>query len=689
MADTPAGERPNPEAGDWRVPGPEKGGKSGTSGPKSCLIGCVTAPFIVILLALLALMGRSGTITDVREFYEEAKAAVREPGPLEDDRLEDKAPEFDPELVMLRPFDGEHGLRMLVNASAAVIELDVVGTDPKVEPYLLRLHANYADAAAFIEAGGKEIIPSINSLDGKAKQFDDGFYAELDAALTHGKMKAFHDTSALVADIMATLDPSGAAYAWLWGALEVGGFLPEDAAARAPGRAAAYVEQFNRDPAASKPIGFYTWSDELRRTFRFLRYLQRKWDTRRGVPDEIAAVLASDAGLMKRYGTMLDLYAHLTNPMSSPSFSHIADPANAGRMVREIELAYGFELKGDGPRVQFLPYSGSKESRLFTLLFGWRPLPPGVDLMMELVKAIRSGRVDLAPGEDSGWYDYQVYALETFLLPGRGKEKDKLLLKRKYKERLLEAFKTILTKRRETHVRQVDVSIGCSAKPAAPVLLTPRIRIEPAPTYFLRMARSYAFIRDYLAATVPEEVMAGLVGRTRGGTRGKPLGEELDWMRRFFYGLHLVACDDIGMRPDLLEDELSDPEECEELTLEWLRDWRSDPDMAVDTRVVVPIFIDPSRGVTRFWGTAGVRGAKLRVTYARPPSWASTYAPAGEKPNWRTVPPDRLAPQEAVILVDEFVEFERAGRTPLTRDEFREICDGKRTKAEILEALSK
>ncbi|MHC4251785.1 MAG: hypothetical protein ACYS9X_21915, partial [Planctomycetota bacterium] len=223
MMDTQTGGPPTPEAG--------KGGRaeaSGASGLKSCLIGCVVAPFVLILLVLMAIAGRSGTISEVREFYEEAKAAEREPGPLEDDRLEDKAPEFDPGLVMRRPFVFGHGARMLVNASAAVIELDVIGTDPEVEPYLSRLHANYADAAAAVEAGGKCLIPSINSLDGKAKQFDDGLYAELDAAFTHGKMRAFHDTSELALDIMAKLDTGAAAYAWLWGALEVGGFLPEE-----------------------------------------------------------------------------------------------------------------------------------------------------------------------------------------------------------------------------------------------------------------------------------------------------------------------------------------------------------------------------------------------------------------------------------------------------------------------------
>ena len=138
-------------------------------------------------------------------------------------------------------------------------------------------------------------------------------------------------------------------------------------------------QQFRQGHRCLEAIGFYTWSDELKRTFRFLRYLQHKWPTRSGAPDQIAAVLAADAGLMKRYKTMLDFYAHLTNPFNSPSFGHLADPAHAGKSVRGIELALGFDPKPDGPRVQFLPNSGSKEVRLFNRLFGPSGLPPGAD----------------------------------------------------------------------------------------------------------------------------------------------------------------------------------------------------------------------------------------------------------------------------------------------------------------------
>jgi hypothetical protein len=67
-------------------------------------------------------------------------------------------------------------------------------------------------------------------------------------------------------------------------------------------------------------------------------------------------------------------------------------------------------------------------------------LPPNADLMRELVRRIRSGDVDLKPGPQSGWYEYQAYALETLLLPEKGSEHDKLLLTKAYKKRMLEAF---------------------------------------------------------------------------------------------------------------------------------------------------------------------------------------------------------------------------------------------------------
>ncbi len=118
--------------------------------------------------------------------------------------------------------------------------------------------------------------------------------------------------------------------------------------------------------------------------------------------------------------------------------------------------------KLEGPQaIAVFPSSRSKETELFRRLFP-QGLPPSADLMKELIKAIRNGKVDLAPKPSSGWYEYQIYALETFLLPEKGEENPKLLLTKAYKKRMLEAFQALMTKRRETHARDVDGQIGGS-----------------------------------------------------------------------------------------------------------------------------------------------------------------------------------------------------------------------------------
>ena len=344
--------------------------------------------------------------------------------------------------------------------------------------------------------------------------------------------------------------------------------------------------------------------------------------------------------------------------------------------------------------MHFLPYSTSRETVLFNKLFPVG-LPEGTDLMMEFVKAIRDGRVDLAPGKDSGWYDYQVYALETFLLPECGKEHDKLLLTKKYKQRMLEAFKALMTKRRETHVRQSSWGGEESAPEEPPEpFLAPRLRLEPNPTYYLRTARSYAFLQTYLEAMVPEPVSRRLTGRRQGGDRGIPLMEELEYVRKLFYGFHLLSCEDIGMRPDLLEGELGEVSggaaECVDAALGWLKSCAEDTDLEQDTRVSVPIYVDAVNETTTLWCTLGIRGAKLRAWYAGAPQWRpkTGIVGQGQPAAWETPDPEFFTDANYVLLVDEFAEVTMRGFRTLTREQFRSVCDRHRTKEKIVEALS-
>jgi len=136
------------------------------------VVGCL-AGLAAIAVAGWTLWQDSRYITIERTEYHNPKPA--DDDFLKDDRLEDKPQKFDAALVDRRPL-GE----WLVNQSAAVIRLDCPAIKPDQEAELLRLYPSYA-----VLRGQKfhlPLLPSINMLDGKAKQFDDGLYAALDQA---------------------------------------------------------------------------------------------------------------------------------------------------------------------------------------------------------------------------------------------------------------------------------------------------------------------------------------------------------------------------------------------------------------------------------------------------------------------------------------------------------------------------
>jgi hypothetical protein len=593
---------------------------------------------------------------------------------LVDDKLEDKKPTpFDPALVDPRPLGPQNEWQL--NASAAVIRLDVPLVKPDQDAALLTLHPSYAAAAAHAPPGS--LLPSVNLLDGKAKQFDDGLYAALDQAYYRGLKDRLLSHVQLIRRMYDKAGPHSAPAPYLAAGLELAGVSLEPADRAAKER---YLQDFNRNEVQSKPIGFYTWNHTLKACFRFLRFFQDPFDERHlAVPAAISQVLNQDAALLADYRKALAFYARLTNPYSCLS---AADLVGIAPLTPERFTALCQERKVRHQAVALFPPSTSRETVLFEALFPIA-LPPNVDLMKELVTRIRSGAVNLQPGPDSGWYDHQVYALEVLLLPEKGEGHDKLLLTRAYKKRMLEAFQALLTKRRETHVRQLESARSPGAAPLPPASVRPHLRVEPSPSYYLRTARAYAFLANLLEAAVGRESLQKLHGLKQGGERKDDLHTELLRMRDLFYGLYLICAEDIGLRPTLAADEKIDVPRCTHLAADWLpRAWQ-DPDLAADTRVAVPIFVDLGRGATRLWMTLGVRLARLEAAYAKPPSIKSANG-AGD---WKVVEAYRLGPANYLIAVDEFAEVELTGLRVLTRDELRAICDREQTKEKILAAL--
>ncbi len=602
---------------------------------------------------------------------------------LTDDKLEDKQTSFLPDLVDRRPQE-----EWLVNQSEVVIRLDVPLIKPDHDQQLLVLHPSYAEAAS-----AQSVLPSVNLIDGKAKQFDDGLYAAVDLALFQGMEGGFQGVAdglqgladrrfghiAMVKRLLEAVEPKSSAAAYLAAGLTLGGV---DTRVTNDSERIEFIRKFEANPALSKPIGFYTWNDSLKRCWKFMRFFQEPLDEKSPVVGDLVKAIQTDRALAAESQQSARFFGKLTNPLSRLTITDLIGVDRTSRA--ELSALRGRRgVKEDSHGASLFPASTSRETELFNKLFP-RGIPAGADLMNALIRRIRSGEVDLAPRESSGWYDHQVYALETMLLPERGEERNKLLLTKSYKKRMLEAFQALITKRRETHIRSLGPK--SAARPRRLNSISPRLRIEPCLSYYLRTARSYSFLQNFLLASLGEETLKRLHGLRPEGDRPDDLLTELARQRDLFYGLYLVSCDDIGHASTLKPEELSDPDRCYEAALAWLSQVadRTDPDLAQDTRVAVPIYVDRFRQTTRLWITLGVRLTRLDASYAKPPR----IKPANGSGDWEVVEARLLKVADYLIAVDEFAEVEIATLTPPDRDELRRICDTHKTKEKIIQALS-
>ena len=199
----------------------------------------------------------------------------------------------------------------------------------------------------------------------KAKLFDDGLYASAELAAQHLRAK-------LLAPLVHVAPVIAAA-------MRLGG-LDAPLSADAQSITAAFLN----DERASKPLGFYTWSDELRRIFQQDRLLQQEL-----TPSDVGSLtvaLHAEPTAKAAYREYLDLVAGLTNPFAAET------P----------------DLRQPGGRY-FFPPSRSQESELVTRLYRDRPIPDGFSLADEFVKRLRDGALKLDPTDASGWYDWIIF----------------------------------------------------------------------------------------------------------------------------------------------------------------------------------------------------------------------------------------------------------------------------------------
>ena len=587
------------------------------------------------------------------------------------------APPFVPDRVDSREAKG-----WSVNLSATVTRLDQELLKPDSDEALIKLHANYRDAIRSVQSPGVEVLPSINLIDGKAKQFDDGLYAALEQYWFQEHAGEFPGDLTFLKELAESVPVDSRAAAYFAVGLDLAGIkIP----ATNQASITFFKNRYTSDLVQSKPIGFYAWNEKLQQCYRVGRFFQMEFELDdNDWMQPVIRALQTKSERQTTYRHILARWARLSNSPSRLTVLDLVDHSTGKDLVRVRR-----QRNLTTSTVSLFPPGSNRESELTR-----RHFPNGFsakdDIMRELVKAIRSGAVDLQPKDGSGWYDYQVYALETLLVPNRGEESKSLLLSGNYKRRRLEAFQALMTKRKETHVLRSESGVKTAASaPTQPDPLerfSPRLRLEPAPTYYLRMARSYRFLNQALHEFVPENQLTILHGLTEQGTRKQPLLEELHDIERLFYGCYALSAEDIGLGLNVTEDEQAVLVESRNIAEKWLTSYTDDPDIAVDTRVIIPVAEDLRRGVISVWATPGIRFSRLKTDYVpeSPPRVKTS-----ESDEWTALKPEQLGEAIYLLPVDEFVSVQVPSSRILNRKEFQGLCNEAKTKEEIVQRLQR
>ncbi len=516
----------------------------------------------------------------------------------------------------------------------------------------------FASHAAHLGAhpGG---IPSVQTIGTYAKQLDDTIYAGVEHAVFAGLEPSIAPKRALLEQSLAWLAAhrsAGAdeAIARIAAAIELGGAHAE-APADLAGAIAGVKSGFLATASISKPFGFYTWSDELRGIWQQDRLLQQPLTTPAAC--SFAQAIVADASRAARYKTLVDLYGRLTNPVRAT-------------LVDLLPIASDASCTQHGGELAFLSTSRSAEVGLYETLYP-NGVPPEANLMQDLVDAIRSGKIDLAPKPESGWYQYQEYALETLLVTDKAEERSKIAFMARYKKRLQEAFETMLTQHRETHAKQSDSATTSAASEP----LTPDFRVEPLATVYVRHARSYVFLEAALDSVDGPSLLDKGTAVDSHGDAGETLRARIRRVRDLFYGLYIVSSQDLGMHPKL--DAKGDPEPSTWSALasaagSWLGSIAQDPIAGADVRVMIPIArIDDTHA--RYWAVIGVRTTLAGYSFIH------GMDVAAPKPDEQSRVP---------LPTEQFLEV-TSSPTPLTRDELRAICDQYKTADAIKAAIEK
>lgn len=577
---------------------------------------------------------------------------------------------------MMREFDGnvgKDGCTVRIDLASQIIRLDtketLLGRREELHPTLPSLMGRIYRARPEIE------FVSAALLSQKAKQFDDGLVAAIALATQHGLpglLSKLDCVEGLVAELMQheTRDTK-AVIPVLLAAGILGGRI-----AAAPQQWQAQVDsvlgEFLSDPLRSKPLGFYTWTTELTDIFRQDRMLQTKFSGE--TLELLAAVMRRQADLRKSYETLLAIGERLTNYYAHADLRKYIAPAGS---VKDEETAALF------------PSCASPETTLTERMF---PLPTAVpgdfSLMDEVVHGIRRGTLSLSPSPRSGWYEYQLWSLEPLVNPHKTVESAHLQFDRSYCDHLVNLFKGAYSLARETHVKDLDVAVCGAAggfRKDPTIYIHPALTVEPTATSYQRRALAYRFICRSLTDLIGDESLRQIHRVSENAPVSQNLGDELRQMEALFWAAYLTSMAELGLPAKLEADASYPPTLDENYCLKHFQNWKtrllSDPDIANDSRMMVPVFQDLGRKKTKVWVFLGWELTWIEASFVRDPK-IEVRDKSGKECKRQISFTRHLYAAPSPVIHEIYVS------ELLDRPQFRAHCDKYRTTSAILENLA-
>lgn len=629
--------------------------------------------YLIVSLSV-ALGGCSHRVVAVGVSEDPQKVEVPALDDVEDEVATDQAlPTFDPARVRPETYNDKS-----VNLSSAVTRLDLEPLRRDRDDELSKIHPSFRDAVESVKSAGVPVLASVDLINAKSRPFEAGMIAALEEHWFHGGAEGMPGDLSFLRRLAATLPVDCRAAAYFAVGLELAGVeIPAtNVAARD-----YFAKRYSTETAQRESTHFGLWNERTDACYRVNRFFQMEFDL-----DDfdwmqpLLQSLRSDASLAEDYRRILSRWQRVANATSRLTMMDLVDSRGAVELVRLKR-----DRKITSSAVSLFPPRSHRELELARRLF---PLGYSAeeDIWNAMVAAIRQERLDLRPQQKSGWFDYQVYALETLLNPQRGDEACSLSLSGRYLRRRMEVPWERTTFSEITP--SGDKNSGASSERELQTghsLFSPRLRLEPAPTFYVRMARSYRFLDGALSDLIAEPQLSQLYGLTAGGKRNSPLIQELRQLRRLFYGCYALSIEDLGMKLELDETELTELEESRSVAQEWLGRLIDDPDLAMDARIVIPIVSDSRRDVTSALAVLGVRVCRLEASYRDDAVPRVRDSNSGEE--WTPLEPFQLGESSYLLPVDDLNSVKIPRSHVPTHVEFQKLCDELVEREKVLTRL--